>query len=84
LVKPGDGVFMRDLQTTVREAMASLVNETGLDPDELFGDRVLELERLPGAAAHAAGLMEGAAIALGLTVLELLDELDGPLDSAGG
>jgi hypothetical protein len=45
---------------------------------------VLELERLPGAAAHAAGLIEGAAIALGLTVLELLDELDGPLDSAGG
>jgi hypothetical protein len=29
-------------------------------------------------AAHAAGVIEGAAIALGLTALELLDEIDAP------
>ncbi len=73
---------MSDLRATVGEAMASLVKATGRNRDELFGERALELTELSGPAAHAAGLIEGAAIALGLTALELLDQLDEPLDSA--
>jgi hypothetical protein len=38
-------------------------------------ERVLEPEQMTPAAAHAAGIIEGATIALGVTALELLDEV---------
>lgn len=55
----------------------ALVAGTGHGVDALFGDRVIDdFTTLPGDLAHAAGCIEGAAIALGVTVLEMLDELD--------
>ena len=65
-----------DLFDAVSEALAIVVDATGLSSDELFGERVLgELTHLPPPAAHAAGVLEGIGVALGLTTLELLDEL---------
>ena len=55
--------------------MEILTAETGRDADALFGERVLEPAQMSSPAAHAAGVIEGAGIALGLTALELLDEL---------
>jgi hypothetical protein len=44
--------------------------------ERLFEQRVIEdLSRLPSDAAFAAGVIEGAGVALGLTTLELLDGL---------
>jgi hypothetical protein len=64
------------LRETVTEAVATLTQATGLDVDALFGSWVVDdLGSLPGPAAHAAGLIEGAALACDLTVLELLDLL---------
>jgi hypothetical protein len=57
------------------EAMEILTTETGHDADALFGERVLEPAQMSPRAAHAAGIIEGAGIALRLTALELLDEL---------
>ena len=67
---------MDELRAVVIEAREELRAETGLDQEALFGERVLEPHDLTALAAHAAGLIEGAAIALGLTALELLDEVD--------
>ena len=63
-----------DIREAVREALELVTEATGLGPDELFGERVLgELTHLPPPAAHAAGVLEGIGVALGLTTLELLD-----------
>ncbi len=63
------------LRAALAEAMEVLAIETGLDVDSLFGERVLDPSQMSAAAAHAAGIVEGAGIALGLTAVELLDEL---------
>jgi len=65
----------KSLHATLVEALDTLVEETGLDAEGLFGERVLEPAQMSAQAAYAAGVVEGAAIALGLTALELLDEL---------
>jgi hypothetical protein len=68
-----------DLITAVTEALETLTSTTGLDTEQLFGERViLDLSTLPSQAAFAAGVIEGAGVALGLTALELLDELNLP------
>ena len=67
---------MDELRAAVIEAREELLAETGLDQEALFGERVLEPQDMPARAAHAAGVIEGAAVALGVTVLELLDEID--------
>lgn len=65
-----------DLFDVLREALDIVRSETGHSADELFGERVLgKLGHLAPEAAHAAGMLEGAGVALGLTTLELLDEL---------
>ena len=72
-----------DIREAVREALAIVMEATGLGPEELFGERVLgELTHLPPPAAHAAGVLEGIGVALGLTTLELLGELS--LNDGGG
>jgi hypothetical protein len=53
-----------------------LKEATGLDPDALFGERVIEPEAMTPPAAHAAGVIEGIGVAFGLTALELLSELE--------
>lgn len=67
---------MNELRAAVMEAREELEAETGLDQEALFGARTLEPHEMTPRAAHAAGVIEGAAIALGLTALELLDEID--------
>ena len=67
---------MDDLRAAVIEARDALRAETGLDEEALFGERVLEPWDMTARAAHAAGVIEGAATALGVTALELLDEID--------
>ena len=63
-----------DLHAAVTEAFETLVAETGLDSDALFGDRVLgEFDGVSARTAYAAGIIEGAGIALGMTALELVD-----------
>ena len=66
--------WVKELLEMVLEARDELLAETGRDVDALFGERVLEAADMTPRAAHAAGLIEGAAIALGVTALELLDE----------
>jgi hypothetical protein len=63
------------LLAAIQEALETLAEETRLDADALFGERILEPSQMVPRAAHAAGLIGGAAIALGLTAIELLDEL---------
>jgi hypothetical protein len=63
------------LRAAIVEAMEILTTETGHDAEELFGERVLEPGQMSALAAHAAGIVEGAGIALGVTALELLDDL---------
>jgi hypothetical protein len=67
---------MSDLLLSLREAATILETETCHELELLFGERPLEPEQLSPAAAHAFGLIEGAAIALNVTALELLDELN--------
>jgi hypothetical protein len=67
---------MDELRAAVIEARQELQEQTGLDAEALFGARVLEPDDMSARAAHAAGIIEGAAIAMALTALELLDELD--------
>jgi hypothetical protein len=67
---------MNELRAAVMEAREELLAETGLDQEALFGERVLEPHDMTARAAYAAGVIDGAAIALGLTALMLLDELD--------
>jgi hypothetical protein len=64
-----------ELALALAEAIEILQAETRLGVEELFGERRLEPEQMTPRAAHAAGIIEGAGIALGLTALELLDEL---------
>ena len=67
------------LREAVGQALATLQQATGRNAEELFGERALgELDTLASEAAHAAGIIEGAAIACGLTALDLLDEFDLP------
>ena len=72
-----------ELRAMVIEARDELLAETGLDQEALFGARVLEPHEMSVRAAHAVGLIEGAAIALGLTALELLDEVDAYRERGG-
>lgn len=65
---------VKELLGMVVEAREELLAATGLDLEALFGERVLEVSDMAPRVAHAAGLIEGAAIALGVTALELLDE----------
>lgn len=67
---------MNDLRAAIIDAIETLCIETGQDAEALFGERVLEAPDMSPCAAHAAGIIEGAGIALGLTALELLDEVD--------
>lgn len=67
---------MGNLRSAVQAALAILEADTGHDRDALFGERVLEPEQMSARSAHATGVIEGAAIALGLTALELLDKVD--------
>lgn len=65
-----------DLRRFLSEQLQVLVSETGHDVGALFGDHVVDdFAELPARLAHAAGCIEGAALALGVTVLEMLDEL---------
>jgi hypothetical protein len=72
-------VLVDELSAMVVEARADLLAETGLDQEALFGERNLRRAQMSALAAYSAGLIEGAAIALGLTALELLDEIDARL-----
>lgn len=67
---------MNDLRAAIIDALDTLRTETGRDADALFGERVLEPPAMSPCAAHAAGIIEGAGIALGLTALEVIDEVD--------
>ena len=67
---------MNDLRAAIFDALETLRTETGLDAEALFGERVLAPPDMSATAAHAAGIIEGAGIALGLTALELFDEVD--------
>lgn len=67
---------MNGLRSSILEALAILETDTGRDRDALFGDRVQEPEQMSPRAAHAAGIIIGAALALELTALELLDEVE--------
>lgn len=71
-----------ELCAMVVEARADLLVETGIDQEALFGERILEPAQMSAQAAYSAGIIEGAAIALGLTALELLDEIDARLQLA--
>jgi hypothetical protein len=75
---------MSDIEDALTEALETLTRSTGLDAEALFGDRVIEPHAMSPSAAHAAGVIEGAGIALGLTALELLDELSAWPDDEGG
>ncbi len=65
------------LRAVITEAIETLTLQTALSVDELLGERVLEPSQMSAVAAHAAGVIEGAGIALGMTALELLDALEG-------
>ncbi|HWZ92666.1 MAG TPA: hypothetical protein VNW92_27560, partial [Polyangiaceae bacterium] len=67
---------MSNLRAALLEAVDTLRTETSRDVEALFGERVLEPVNMSPTAAHAAGIIEGVGIALGLTALELLDEVD--------
>ncbi len=60
----------------IAEALAELTAASGATPDQLFGDGTAFTREWTGAAARACGLIEGAAMALDITVLELLWSLD--------
>jgi hypothetical protein len=64
---------MDELRAAVREAIETVVSETGLGVEALFGERVLDAAEMSATAAYAAGVIEGAALALGITALELID-----------
>ncbi|MGH7297332.1 MAG: hypothetical protein ACRELB_20510 [Polyangiaceae bacterium] len=65
-----------DLRLAVAEALETLLSRTGYEADALFGERVLgDFDEAEPAVARAAGILEGAAIALGMTALELIDSV---------
>jgi hypothetical protein len=57
---------------TIAEALAELIAASGETPDQLFGDGTAFTRDWSGSAARACGLIEGAAMALDVSVLELL------------
>lgn len=64
-------------RTLMAGALDLVRTEAGPDLQALFGDWIIdEPGLLSVAGARAAGLLEGAAAALDVTVLELLDALD--------
>jgi hypothetical protein len=63
-----------DLFEAARDAIETL-RGGGHGVDALFGERSVQPEQLAPASAYAIGVIEGAGIALGLTAIELLDEL---------
>ena len=63
-----------DLIAAVQEALGTLT-EAGHPVDAIFGDRSTLPEQLESDVAYAVGIVDGAGIALGLTAIELLDEL---------
>ena len=66
-----------DVRDFVSEHLATLLRSTGHDSHELFGDRVVEdFAALPAHLAYAAGCIEGVSVALGMTTLEMIDELE--------
>lgn len=67
---------MDGFRSSILEALAILETDTSPNREALFGDRILEPAQMSPSASHAAGIIEGAAIALGRTALELLDEVD--------
>jgi hypothetical protein len=63
-----------ELDAAIRDALGELA-DAGLGIEAVFGERSTLTESLTPAAAYAAGIVDGAGIALGLTALEVLDEL---------
>ena len=69
-----------ELHQAVRDAVLGIRAETGRAASEYF-EGSDPIEPPASVASHGVGVIEGAAIALGLTPLELLDELGlGPED----
>ena len=68
------------LRSDVKSAL-EIIRQSGHDLGALFDRREVELEKLPPPAGYYCGFIEGVALSLDLTVLELLDELG--LDLAG-
>ena len=62
------------LQDAVRDAAARLQDATRSSPYRLFEELDPSEAAGSGNARHAVGFIEGAALALGLTPIELLDE----------
>lgn len=61
----------------ISEALACVVKATGLNADELYGEgQGFGRTDLGGEVAWATGYLEGAASALDVTVLEMLESLD--------
>ncbi len=70
-------MYDKDLRKDVTKALSDLVAGTKSDLRQLFDRREASpLDGLSAPAAYAQGVIEGAAVALGMTPLELLDELD--------
>jgi hypothetical protein len=67
---------MNDLSFTelIAEALTAIANG-GHSVEHVFGDRDVDPSNTSSHEAHAIGFIEGAAAALDLTALELLDEL---------
>ncbi|MDB4959625.1 MAG: hypothetical protein JWO36_7194 [Myxococcales bacterium] len=67
---------MNDLSFTemIAEALNAIANG-GHTIDHVFGDRDVDPSVRSSQEAHAIGFIEGAAAALDLTALELLEEL---------
>lgn len=63
-----------DLVAAVGHAAAIIRAWTGNAASEYF-DNLREVAAGPPEACHAVGVIEGAAIALGMTPIELLDDL---------
>lgn len=62
-----------DLREALEEAV-ELLRRLARPAMDLFGDAPPTTEEMTPAVAHAVGLVEGAAVALRLTPVELLDE----------
>jgi hypothetical protein len=72
---PTASAVPNELRVLLREAMDVLSAATHHDANALFGGRVFEPADRSPTAAHAMGVVEGAAVALGMTALELLNEM---------
>ena len=72
---------MRDdtaLREAIREAAACVRDETHASPWRRFEEPVPAEAMRSARGQHAVGIIEGAAIALGMTPIELLDECGVP------